>query len=193
MCCLFNLEEFDFELQSGTRGDDFTRTFVAVGQVGRNNKSCLATFLHHGNTLLPSLDDTVQREGDRLSTIHRRIKDGSIGQSTVVVNLHSGSQFRARASSCRHFVVDHATVRGDGFRGAFGKFFDKVGTIGLDTVDQLATAVLQNLVQGRSVRLQDGTGIGRGGTLEVLAKGFQNNVEFVVFQETLEVALSTNL
>ena len=85
---LQNLEQFNLELEGGTWRDGITAAAIAISQVGRNDQSGLSSFLHHGKSLLPSLDDSAQSKTDGLATFDRRIKDGPVSQGSMVVHLN---------------------------------------------------------------------------------------------------------
>lgn len=190
---LFDLEELDFKFERGSGWDDIPRSGFTVRQFTGTNQGGLTTFLHELQAFGPSLDDTIEREGNSLSAIHGRVKDGTIRERPVVVHFHGGRCGWRLAFPFRHGTKDETRVGLFGFFVAVQKVFDKVVPVLLDAFNDSRRALLQYFVERRSVRAENGTRVGGGRSAERFRKGLEDNFEFVVFQQSLEVALSTDL
>src|SRR6185312_54599 len=88
-----SLQEFDAEDQRGIRGDVPAGAALAVCQFRRNLQQPHPARLHSRNPFLPSLDDLVQPERDRLVALDAAVENGGllVGEPARVVHLDLGA------------------------------------------------------------------------------------------------------
>src|SRR2546422_9406674 len=80
--------QLHLEHQRRARLDARRRAAITVGEVGRADELALAADLHGLHALGPALDHLIEREGDGLAALDRRVEDAAVGQRALIVHLH---------------------------------------------------------------------------------------------------------
>mmetsp|Transcript_2155 Transcript_2155/g.2608 ORF Transcript_2155/g.2608 Transcript_2155/m.2608 type:complete len:243 (-) Transcript_2155:210-938(-) len=193
LLCLGDLEQFNLEDESSTRGDGISTSCITVSKIGGNDKSCLATFLHHGKTFLPSLNDLSKGERDCLATFYTGIEDGTIGEGTMVVNLNGVFNGGLSTLANDHGYIDQTTLSLCGIFIAGQKVFNKFGSALLHEFLNVGGPFLQDIIKSGTISTKNCSGILSILTLHLVIEGFKHNIHLFITKKGLETTLNTNL